>query len=56
MRASLTDRQKELHKIFEPYWVYDGTNSHLREDAPQEVKAAYAEACEIAKEQKKAMY
>ena len=42
---------KKLLKMVEPYW---GDNNELREDAPEEMKAALAEARRLADEQEEA--
>ena len=42
---------KKLLKMIEPYW---GDNNELREDAPEEMKAALAEARRLADEQEEA--
>lgn len=39
---------KKLLKMVEPYW---GDNNELREDAPEEMKVALAEARRLADEQ-----
>lgn len=48
MRTDWSPRVYELKEIFEPYWkVFEG----IAEDAPEEVKEAYREFCELVKEE-----
>ena len=47
-KRKMSPKVKKLLKMVEPYW---GDNNELREDAPEEMKAALAEARRLADEQ-----
>ena len=49
MRLDWSPRVYELEKIFEPYWDYK--KKDIVEDAPQEVRDAYEEFCNLVEEE-----
>lgn len=50
MRKLLTQKEIELNKVVEPYFVYEN-GGHLKLDAPEEVKIAYKELLSLGKEE-----
>lgn len=47
MRIIYSERVKELEKLIEPYWEWNGIHCHIREDAPEEIKQAEKEWREL---------
>lgn len=45
----MTDTEKKLFDLFEPYLYFDKLESKLREDAPEEAVKAYMEYKEMHK-------
>ena len=54
MVRAVTDRERELHNIIEPYFVYQN-GGYLKENAPEEVRAAHRELLAMAAEERENM-
>ena len=47
MRLIYSDEVKRLFDMVEPYLALTGITSHLKDDAPEEIKKAYEKWCEL---------
>lgn len=56
MRVIYSDKEKQLYKTVKPYIEIVGLDSHIKADAPQEIKELYEEWKELSnKEDMEAM-